>query len=358
MPGNTFGKIFKITTFGESHGRGVGVVIDGCPSGIKISEKDIQAELDRRRPGQSQITTERKEEDQIKIFSGVFQGSTTGTPIMMIVENKDQRSSDYNNLKNLYRPSHADCTYEKKYGIRDFSGGGRASARETLARVAAGAIAKKYLREKLKIEILAYVEQIGNIKTDIDFNKITKKDIESNIVRCPDKKEAKKMIDFVNKLKKEGDSVGGVIRGVIKNAPIGLGEPVFDRLNADLGKSMLSINAVKGFDIGSGFEGIGMLGSEHNDQFFIDKNGKVKTKTNFSGGTQGGISNGENIYFRVAFKPVATISKEQLTVDKNGKVVKFKASGRHDPCVLPRAVPIVEAMAAITLMDHWLRKIV
>ncbi|MFA5770109.1 MAG: chorismate synthase [Patescibacteria group bacterium] len=355
MAGNTFGKLFQVTTFGESHGGAVGCVVDGCPPGIEISVEDIQKDLDRRKPGQSKITTPRKEEDKIEILSGVFEGKTTGAPIMMMAKNKNARPEDYEKLKEIFRPSHADFTYEKKYGARNWQGSGRASARETLARVAAGAIAKKFLKEKLGIEFLAYVEQVGEIKTEIDFIKITSEQIESNIVRCPDKNVAERMIQYIDILKQEGDSVGGIIRGVIKNTSIGLGEPVFDKLSADLGKAMLSIPAVKGFEIGSGFEGVKMNGSQHNDSFMTDENGKIKTKTNFSGGIQGGISNGEDIYFRVAFKPVSTIRKEQETVNIKGKAVKLEATGRHDPCVLPRAVPIVEAMAAIIIMDHYLR---
>jgi len=355
MAGNTFGKLFQVTTFGESHGGAVGCVVDGCPPGLEISIEDIQKDLDRRKPGQSKITSPRKEEDKIEILSGIFEGKTTGTPIMMMAKNKDARPSDYEKLKDIFRPSHADFTYEKKYGIRNWEGSGRASARETLARVASGAIAKKFLKEKLTIEFLAFVEQVGDIKTEVDFNKVTSEQIESNIVRCPDEKIAKKMIQLINQLIQEGDSVGGVIRGEIKNVPIGLGEPVFDKLSADLGKAMLSIPAVKGFEIGSGFGGVKMRGSQHNDSFYTDKQGNIKTKTNFSGGIQGGISNGENIFFRVAFKPVSTIRKGQNTVNLKGQNVKIEATGRHDPCVLPRAVPIVEAMAALVIMDHYLR---
>jgi chorismate synthase len=355
MAGNTFGKLFQVTTFGESHGGAVGCVVDGCPPGIKISELDIQKDLDRRKPGQSKITTPRKEEDKIEILSGVFEGKTTGTPIMMMAKNKDARPSDYEKLSQVFRPSHADFTYEKKYGIRNWQGSGRASARETLARVAAGAIAKKFLKTKLKMEFLACVEQVGKIKAAIDPNKVAIEQIESNIVRCPDEKIAKKMIKLIEKTRSEGDSIGGVILGVIRNAPIGLGEPVFDKLSADLGKAMLSIPAVKGFEIGSGFDGVTMNGSRHNDPIMVDKRGKIRTKTNFSGGIQGGISNGETIFFRVAFKPVSTIRKEQSTVNKSGQNILLEATGRHDPCVLPRAVPIVEAMAAITIMDHYLR---
>lgn len=355
MAGNTFGQLFRVTTFGESHGGGVGCVIDGCPPGLEISVEEIQKDLDRRKPGQSSITSPRKEEDKIEILSGIFEGKTTGTPIMLMAKNKDARPEDYSKLKEVYRPSHADFTYEKKYGSRNWQGSGRASARETLARVAAGAIARKFLKEKLGIEILSYVEQVGQIKTTVDFNDVTLKQIDSNIVRCPDEKVALRMIQSINRLKQEGDSVGGIIRGVIKNTPIGMGEPVFDKLSADLGKAMLSIPAVKGFEIGSGFEGVKMNGSQHNDSFYRNKEGKIRTKTNFSGGIQGGISNGEPIHFRVAFKPVSTIRKEQDTVNLKGQSVKLEATGRHDPCVLPRAVPIIDAMAALTIMDHYLR---
>lgn len=355
MAGNTFGQLFRVMTFGESHGGAVGCVVDGCPPGLEISVEDIQKDLDRRKPGQSKITSPRKEEDKIEILSGIFEGKTTGTPILLMAKNKDARPEDYLKLKDVYRPSHADFTYEAKYVFRNWQGSGRASARETLARVAAGALAKKFLKEKLGIEFLAYVEQIGDIKTKIDFNQVTLSQIESNIVRCPDKKIAEKMIQLINQLIQEGDSVGGVIRGVIKNVPPGLGEPVFDKLSADLGKAMLSTPAVKGFEIGSGFEGVKMRGSQHNDSFYLDENKKIRTKTNFSGGIQGGISNGETIYFRVAFKPVSTIRKAQKTVNRQNQEVVLEAVGRHDPCVLPRAVPIVEAMAAITIMDHYLR---
>ncbi len=354
MAGNTFGQLFKVTTFGESHGGCVGCVVDGCPPGIEITEAEIQKELDRRKPGQSSITSPRKEEDEIKILSGYFEGKTTGTPILMLAYNKDMRPEDYDHLKDAFRPSHADFTYEMKYGIRDFRGSGRASARETLARVAAGAIAKKYLKEKLGIEILSFVSQVGDIKTDIDFNSVTAEGIESNIIRCPDNKAALKMISLVEKMRDDGDSIGGVITGVIKNVPAGLGEPVFDKLNADLGKAMLSINAVKGFEIGSGFAGVVKPGSEHNDEFMIS-DGKIKTRTNNAGGVLGGISSGETIYFRVAFKSVSTIKKKQHTVNRNLEEVELEASGRHDPCVLPRAVPVVDAMSALTVMDHYLR---
>ena len=333
---NTFGQLFRVTSFSESHGGVVGCVVDGCPPNLKISIEDIQKDLDRRRPGQSKITSPRKEEDKIEILSGVFEGKTTGTPILLLAWNKDAMPEDYKKMKNIFRPGHADLTYAVKYGIRDWQGGGRASARETLARVAAGAIAKKFLKEKLRIEFLAYIEQVGEIKTK-------------------DKKITKEMIELIEKVGREGDSVGGVIRGMIKNVPIGLGEPVFDKLSADLGKAMLSIPAVKGFEIGSGFEGVKMRGSQHNDEFFIDKQGRIRTRTNNAGGILGGISNGETIHFRVAFKPVSTIKKKQKTIDINKKEVELEATGRHDPCVLPRAVPIVEAMAALVIMDHYLR---
>lgn len=354
MAGNTFGHLFRITTFGESHGGAVGVVVDGCPPAVEISPEEIQVELDRRKPGQSKITTPRKEADKIKILSGIFEGKTTGTSILMIAYNEEFESDDYLELKEAYRPSHADFTYEAKYGFRDFRGSGRASARETLARVAAGVIAKKYLKQKLGIEFISFVEQVGNITSRVDFNKVTSADIESNIIRCPDQEVAEKMIKLIESVRDEGDSIGGAIRGVIKGVPAGLGEPVFDKLNADLGKAMLSINAVKGFEIGSGFEGTKLKGSQHNDSFYI-KDGKVRTKTNYAGGVVGGISNGEIIYFRVAFKPVSTIKKEQQTVSRNKEKIILKAAGRHDPCVLPRAVPIVDAMAALVIMDHYLR---
>ncbi len=355
MPGNTFGQLFRITTFGESHGGGVGCVVDGCPPGISISQEEIQKELDRRKPGQSSITTPRKEQDRIHILSGVFEGKTTGTPILLLAYNMDMRPEDYDHLANVYRPGHADYTFEKKYGIRDVRGSGRASARETLARVAAGAIAKKYLTEQYGIEILSYVEQVGTVKTHIDFREVTKEQIESTIVRCPDKQLASEMIALIEKIRDEGDSVGGIIRGVIKQVPAGLGEPVFDKLPADLAKAMMSINATKGFEFGSGFSGVELRGSQHNDEFYLDQQGNVKTRTNFAGGTLGGISTGQPIYFRVAFKPVSTIQREQKTITRQREETTLKAFGRHDPCVLPRAVPIVDAMAALVIMDHILR---
>jgi chorismate synthase len=354
MPGNSFGQLFRITTCGESHGGAVAVIVDGCPPGLAITEADIQRELDRRRPGQSAITTPRKESDTIHILSGVFEGQTTGTPILLLAHNQDMRPQDYAELKKVFRPSHADFTYIQKYGRRDFRGSGRASARETLARVAAGAIAKKYLREDCGVEVISYVEQVADIATAMDYRKVTAKLVESNMVRCPDPKTARRMIDLITQVGQEGDSVGGVVKCVIRNAPSGLGEPVFDKLPADLGKAMLSINAAKGFEIGSGFDGIRLRGSAHNDAF-VSKKGRVSTETNHAGGTLGGISTGEDIYFRVAFKPVSTIMKVQQTVTVAGKNTELKASGRHDPCVLPRAVPIVDAMAALVIMDHLLR---
>ncbi len=355
MAGNSFGQVFRITTCGESHGGAVGVIIDGCPAGFSITEEEIQIELDRRKPGQSHITTPRKEEDKIHILSGVFEGKTTGTPILLLAYNADMRPEDYAELKKIYRPSHADFTYLKKYGIRDYRGSGRASARETLARVAAGAIAKKYLKEQLNIEILSYVEQVGEIATDLDYRQVKLADIEQNIMRCPDPGIAEKMIALVEKVKQEKDSIGGVIKGVIKHVPPGLGEPVFDKLPADLGKAMLSINAVKGFEIGSGFGGVAMRGSQHNDAVTLEK-GQVKFVSNHAGGTLGGISNGADIYFRVAFKPVSTIGQEQQTLDIHHQPVTVAAAGRHDPCVLPRAVPIVDAMSALVIMDLYLRQ--
>lgn len=355
MAGNTFGQLFKITTFGESHGGAVGVVIDGCPPNIEITEEEIQKDLDRRKPGQSNITTPRKEKDVIHMLSGVVDGKTTGTPILLLAYNEDVRSEDYQHMKELFRPGHADYTFQTKYGIRDYKGSGRASARETLARVAAGAIAKKYLKEKLGVEFLSYVEQVGEIKTDIDYEKVTLEEIETNIVRCPDPVAALKMIQLIEEVQSDGDSIGGVIRGVIKHVPVGLGEPVFDKLPADLAKAMMSINATKGFSFGSGFDGVKMRGSQHNDEFYIDEQGEIKTKTNNAGGTLGGITHGETIHFRVAFKPVSTIKKKQQTVTKDKKETELVAVGRHDPCVLPRAVPIVDAMAAIVIMDHYLR---
>lgn len=351
MASNTFGKIFSITTFGESHGLGIGVVIDGCPPGIDIDEGFIQSELDRRRPGQSKIVTQRQENEQFVIQSGIFEGRSTGAPIAIFIPNTDQKSQDYDHLKDTFRPSHADFTYAQKYSIRDHRGGGRSSARETAARVAAGAIAKLVL-QKIGIQIFAFVSQVGPIKMK-DNNKVDYSAIERNIVRCPESNTADAMIDLIAQIKKEGDTIGGMITCHILNCPIGLGAPAFDKLHADLGKAMLSINAAKGFEIGSGFASIEMKGSAHNDIFVVE-NDRIKTATNHSGGIQGGISNGMPITFNVAFKPVATIIKEQNTVDTCGNETKVKGRGRHDPCVVPRAVPIVEAMAALVLVDHWL----
>jgi chorismate synthase len=354
--GNTFGQLFRVTTFGESHGGGIGVVIDGCPPKIDISEADIQAELDRRRPGQSKITTQRQEEDRCEILSGVFEGKTLGTPIAVLVRNHDARPEGYAELKETFRPSHADFTYEAKYGIRNWQGGGRASARETIGRVAAGAIAQKVLRSfSPKIDIVAYVTQVHEVTANIDRSKIKREDVDANIVRCPDAAAAKFMISLIENIREEGDSIGGVIECVVRSAPAGLGEPVFDKLEADLAKAMLSLPATKGFEIGSGFSATRLRGSEHNDAFELQDD-RVRTSTNYSGGVQGGISNGEEIYFRVAFKPTATIAREQQTVTASGEETKLAARGRHDPCVLPRAVPIVEAMTALVLCDHALRQ--
>ena len=357
--GNTFGHLFRVTTFGESHGGGVGVVIDGCPPRIEISEAEIQQELNRRRPGQSKLTTQRKEEDQCEILSGVFEGKTLGTPIAILVRNKDARPEDYSEMARRFRPSHADFTYEAKYGIRNWQGGGRASARETVGRVAAGAIAKKVLSTFHRgFEIVAYVTQIHQVTAEIDRSTVRRKDIEKNIVRCADATAVKKMISLIEQIRDEGDSIGGIIECVARGVPAGLGEPVFDKLEADLAKAMLSIPAAKGFEIGSGFAATQMRGSQHNDAFEI-RDGRIRTVTNNSGGVQGGISNGEDIYFRVAFKPPATIALRQKTVTRSKEQSDLAARGRHDPCVLPRAVPIVEAMAALVLCDHalWQRAI-
>ena len=353
--GNSFGNIFKLTSFGESHGSSIGGIIDGCPSGLSIDLNFIQEELDRRRPGQSKITTSRIEGDKVVFISGIFEGKTTGTPIGFTISNNNFKSEDYDKIKNVFRPSHADFTYQEKYGLRDYRGGGRSSARETACRVVAGAVAKLILKT-YKIEISAYVLSVGNIfanEDNLSFDNITNSK-ETNIVRCPDKNAALKMIDFISEIKKKGNTVGGQIKCHVKGVPLGIGEPVFDKLHADLGKAMLSINAVKGFEYGSGFEGSKMLGSDHNDEF-ESINGKVSTKTNFSGGIQGGLSNGEEIYFKVAFKPVATILTKQNSIDKEKNNIKIKAEGRHDPCVVPRAVPIVESMTAMVIVDHLLR---
>ncbi len=347
MAGNTFGNLFKLTTFGESHGVAIGGIIDGCPPGLKLDFEAIQNDLNRRKPGQSSIVTQRKEPDSVEFLSGVFEGITTGTPIGFTIKNTNQKSKDYSHIKDVYRPSHADYTYEKKYGIRDYRGGGRSSARETACRVVAGAIAKQLLK---KVIIHAYTSSVGDIflekpYQDLDFSKI-----ESNAVRCPDKDTAERMISKIKDIKKQGDTIGGTVTCVLQNVPVGLGEPVFDKLHAELGKAMLSINAVKGFEYGSGFCGAKMTGSEHNDLFNADGS----TKTNLSGGIQGGISNGMDVYFRVAFKPVATIIQKQNALDSSGNIVEMQGKGRHDPCVVPRAIPIVEAMAALVLADYYL----
>ena len=352
---NSFGNLFRITTWGESHGGGVGVVVDGCPPRLALTEADIQPDLDRRRPGQSKIVTPRKEADRVQILSGTFEGKTLGTPISMWVRNEDARPEAYSEMATKFRPSHADYTYQAKYGIRNWQGGGRSSARETIGRVAAGAIAKKLLRERYGVEVLAFVKQVQKISAEIDPEKVKFSDIESNIVRCPDAAAAEKMIRLIEKMRRAGDTVGGIVEGVARGVPAGWGEPVFDRLEADLGKAMLSLPASKAFEIGSGFSSILLTGTQHNDAFRA-KSGKVFTTTNRSGGIQGGISNGETIYFRVAFKPVATVMQEQDTVDVELKNTTLKARGRHDPCVLPRAVPMVEAMTALVLIDHALRQ--
>lgn len=347
MAGNSFGNIFKLTTFGESHGKAIGGVIDGCPSGVKIDLDVIQAELDRRKPGQSSIVTQRKEPDTVQFLSGIFEGVTTGTSIGFIIENTNQKSKDYSHIKDVYRPSHADYTYSEKYGHRDYRGGGRSSARETACRVVAGAIAKQVIAS---IKINAFTSSVGDIYLEKPYQELDFTKIESNVIRCPDEAVAEQMINRIKEIRKEGDTIGGTITCVLQNVPVGLGEPVFDRLHAELGKAMLSINAVKGFEYGSGFCGTKMTGSEHNDSFNADGS----TKSNLSGGIQGGISNGMDIYFRVAFKPVATIMQNQETIDKNGNTVEMHGKGRHDPCVVPRAVPIVEAMAALVLTDYYL----
>ena len=350
---NSFGKLFKISTYGESHGKAIGVIIDGCPSGIEIDKNEIQNELERRKPGQSKITTQRKENDLIEILSGIFKGKTTGAPISLIINNKDQKSSDYDHIATSFRPSHADYTYHKKYKNRDHRGGGRSSARETANWVAAGAISKKILAN-IGIEIHAYVSKVGKLELKKRYKELNFKNIENNIVRCPDDEMAKEFISLIDNTRKNRDTVGGVITCVISGCPVGIGEPIFSKLHAELGKAMLSINAVKGFEYGSGFKGTDMFGSEHNDQFQIINN-KVSTKTNFSGGIQGGISNGEDIYFNVAFKPVSTIMKDQNSIDSEKKEIVVKGKGRHDPCVVPRAVPIVESMAANVLVDLYLQ---
>ena len=353
--GSLYGKIFQISTFGESHGAAVGVVVQGCPSGIDFDLDFIQSELDRRKPGQSRITTQRKEADSLEVLSGVFEGKTTGTPIAMLVWNGDQRSKDYSHISDQFRPSHADFTYFAKYGLRDYRGGGRSSARETVARVAAGALAKLVLNQ-LGVKISAYVSQVGKLKLTTPVEQLDLSLTESNAVRCPDAQLAEEMFTYIDEIRKQGDSVGGVVSAYIEGCPVGLGEPVFDKLHAELGKAMLSINAVKGFEYGSGFDGVALRGSEHNDVIIKDaETGKIKTLTNHSGGIQGGISNGEPIYFRVGFKPVATIMQDQDSLNEKGEKITVSGKGRHDPCVVPRAVPIVEAMAAIVILDFYLR---
>lgn len=360
MAGNTFGTLFRLTTFGESHGVALGGIIDGCPAGLEIDLDFIKSELQRRKPGQSHITTQRKEEDEVKFLSGIFEGKTTGHPIGFVIENTNQKSNDYEHIKDAYRPSHADFTYQEKYGIRDYRGGGRSSARETACRIVGGAIAKLYLKH-LNISIQAYVSQVGHIKLEKTYQELDLSKTEESIIRCPDAATAYKMVSFIEDIRKAGDTIGGIVSCVVKGTPVGLGEPVFDRLHADLGKAMLSINAVKGFEYGEGFSSINFKGSELNDAFVpltsiasVNEN-KITTSTNHSGGIQGGISNGQDIYFNVAFKPVATIMQDQQSVDIEGNEVTVKGRGRHDPCVLPRAVPIVESMAALVLADHFLR---
>ncbi len=354
MTGNSFGKAFTISTFGESHGKAIGVVIDGCPAGLTIDEAFVQSELNRRRPGQSNIVTQRDERDTAEILSGVFEGKSTGMPIMLLIKNEDARSKDYSHIATKFRPSHADFTYQVKYGLRDYRGGGRSSARETAARVAAGAVAKLFLQQH-GVRIYGYVSQVGELKINKPYQELDFSQTETTPVRCPDLEVAEKMIALIKQVRKEGDTIGGIVECVIQGCPVGLGEPVFDKLHADLGKAMLSINACKGFEYGSGFEGVKMRGSAHND-IFVNEAGNIKTQSNHSGGVQGGISNGMDIYFKVAFKPVATIVPAQDSVDEEGNYAEIVGKGRHDPCVLPRAVPIVEAMAALVLADHFIRQ--
>ena len=354
MAGNTFGTLFRLTTFGESHGKAIGCIVDGCPAGLPVEEQQIQRDLDRRRPGQSSIVTQRKESDTVQILSGVFEGRSTGAPIALFVPNEDQRSKDYDHLAEAFRPSHADFTWQAKYGYRDHRGGGRTSARETAARVAGGAIAKILLATQ-KTDIQAYVSQVGHLALTKDYHELDLSLAETNDIRCPDPDMAERMIRLIKKVRKAGDTIGGVVTGVVRGCPVGLGEPAFDKLHADLAKAMLSINAAKGFEYGSGFEGVKMTGLQHND-LFTQENGVIRTLTNYSGGIQGGISNGMDIYFRVAFKPVATVLRDQVSLNAAGESVVLKGKGRHDPCVVPRAVPIVEAMAALVLADHWLRQ--
>jgi chorismate synthase len=352
---STFGQLFRIATWGESHGPAIGVVVDGCPPRVPITADEIQVELDRRRPGQSRITTRRDEADAVEILSGVHDGLTLGSPIALLVRNADARSGDYQEMRQVFRPSHADYTYQAKYGVRAVAGGGRASARETIGRVASGTIARRLLAKQAQIEIVAYVKQVQDLEAAVDSGKVTRQDVDVNILRCPDVSVADQMIALIDRARTDGDSLGGVIEAVARHVPAGLGEPVFDKLHADLGKALLSIPACKGFEVGSGFAGTRMRGSEHNDIFYTE-NGRIRTRTNRSGGIQGGISNGEDIIVRAAFKPVATILREQETVDVDGNPTVLKPRGRHDPCVLPRAVPIVEAMMALVLADHFLRQ--
>ena len=355
MSGDSIGKLFRVTNWGESHGSMLGAVVEGCPSGIPLSTEDIQPAMDRRRPGQSKIVSQRKESDTVQIVSGLVDGKTTGTPISLLILNQDKKSKDYSDIANLYRPSHGDFTYQQKYGIRDVAGGGRSSARITAASVAAGAIAEKLLFLRHQLKITAWVESVQDIKSNINPEQVTREDVEANIVRCPDPETAEQMISRIEQVRKKGDSIGGVVSCCIQGVPIGLGEPVYDKLEAGLAQAMLSINASKGFEFGSGFAGTLMQGSEHNDQF-VKEGDRIITKTNHSGGIQAGISNGMTISFRVAFKPVATLLQKQTTVDKQGESVEYQIHGRHDPCVLPRAVPVVEAMAALVLCDHSLRQ--
>jgi chorismate synthase len=354
--GSTFGHLFRVTTFGESHGGAVGVVIDGCPARLPISVEEVQRDLDRRRPGQSAVTTPRQETDTAEVLSGLFEGQTLGTPIAILVRNTDARPGAYADFKDIYRPSHADYTYEAKYGIRNWQGGGRASARETVGRVAAGAVARKLLAVAAGVEVLAYVRRVHTLEATVDASTVSLADVEANIVRCPDAATAAAMIARIDEARRAGDSLGGVVECVCRRVPAGLGEPVFDKLEADLARAIMSLPASKGFEIGSGFGGTTLTGIEHNDPFTVDADGRIRTTSNRSGGVQGGISNGEDIVFRVAFKPTATISKPQSSVDREGHPVTLEARGRHDPCVLPRAVPMVEAMACLVLADHYLRQ--
>lgn len=351
--GNTFGHLFRVTTWGESHGGAVGALVDGCPPRLPLTERDVQAELDRRRPGQSSITSPRAETDRVRILSGVFEGLTLGTPLLLVVPNHDARPEAYDHLRDVFRPSHADYSWQAKYGIRDWHGGGRSSARETVGRVAAGAVARRFLHLEHGVEILAWVSQVHDLGSTVDPSRVTRQDVEASLVRCPDPEAAARMIQRIQDVQAEGDSVGGVVEVVARNVPVGWGDPVFDKLEAGLARAMLSLPAAKGFEIGSGFAGAAMRGSEHNDPFVLE-GGRVRTRTNRSGGVQGGISNGEDLRCRVAFKPTATIARPQQTIDREGREVTLEARGRHDPCVLPRAVPIVEAMVALVLADHCL----